>query len=441
MLSSVALAITLTSLMTTPMSSVASAAATELPVGLYSVTAASIPVRCGPTIEHYPFVHAHAGDTVRVVESMPGWARIAAEGPAFADAWGEIRYPADESGRFEVSGSKGITRGTTEVIAPNRDRTGWSDSFGWACTLPVDAEVFVLETTTAPATETGSDPYTVHRIRLPETATGWVVASALTPADEAGVSRFNNMVADPPPWMTTMPSSPIADWQAWSAARPAWIAAQNAPVPAVVEVVEVVEEVIPDPAPEPIEEVVVTPPPYTNDRMAALENTLAATPLFKLDAAAVAKLRAGYVAVVDEEATSHPDIAERAILRLRQLELAASINETRDEIAAAQARITRSGEDLRSQRRVLDESPDYVIRGELSVSPVFDGVGRPLYYRLQDPFSGRSLAYVSPESAVDVRGMLGQRVGIVGRMTWNPEWNVMTVDPERIDLVSVNPPR
>jgi hypothetical protein len=234
--------------------------------------------------------------------------------------------------------------------------------------------------------------------------------------------------------MTTMPTSPIADWAAWSAQRPAWIVAMNAPEP---------PEAPNLPEPEVVEvvEVVVTPPPYVNERMEALEHTLAATPLFKLDAAAVTKLRAGYVAVVDEEATTHPNIAERATLRLRQLELASSINATREEIAAAQARIIRSSEDLRSQRRVLDESPDYVIRGQLSISPVFDGVDKPLYYRLQDPFSGRSLAYISPESAVDVRGMLGQRVGIVGRMTWNPDWNVMTVDPQRIDLVSVNPPQ
>ena len=431
---SVAFAITMTSLMTPPPPP--QATSNELAAGLYVVTVDSIPVRCGPTIEHYPFLHAQSGNIVRVVETMPGWARIAAEGPVFADSWGVIRYPADEPGRFDVLGSQGITRGTTEVIAPNINRTGWSDSFGWACTLPADTEVVVLETTTVGAEETGTEPYTVHRIRLPETATGWVVSSALAPAGEMDASNFENAVVEAPTWMTTMPSSPLANWQAWSAKRPAWIAAMNAPEP---EVIEVVEEVIPEP--EPVVEVVVVPPPYVNDRMVALENTLAATPLFKLDAAAVAKLRSGYVAVVDAESGSHPDIAERATLRLRQLELASSINATRDEIAAAQARIARSGEDLRSQRRMLDDSPEYVIRGKLSISPVFDGNDKPLYYRLQDPFSGRSLAYISPESAVDVRGMLGQRVGIVGRMTWNSDWNVMTVDPQRIDLVSVNPPQ
>jgi hypothetical protein len=62
-------------------------------------------------------------------------------------------------------------------------------------------------------------------------------------------------------------------------------------------------------------------------------------------------------------------------------------------------------------------------------------------YRLQDPFSGRSLAYLSPESDVDIRGMLGQRVGIVGRLSWNDQWQVHTIDPTRVDLVSVSPPQ
>ena len=179
---------------------------------------------------------------------------------------------------------------------------------------------------------------------------------------------------------------------------------------------------------------------YRNPQYEALEATLAATPLSRLDTVAVNQLRAGYVAVVDTETVAHPEIAEAATMRLRQLELAVDLNLARTDIEAARQRIQRSQEDLNAQLRRMDEAPDYALRGKLAVSPIFDGTEKPLLYRLQDPFSGRSLAYVSPDAAVDVRGMLGQRVGIVGSVTWDPNLGVMRITPERVDLVSVTPP-
>ena len=179
---------------------------------------------------------------------------------------------------------------------------------------------------------------------------------------------------------------------------------------------------------------------YSNAQWDALEATIAGTALYKLNAATVAKLRVGYINVVDTEAVNHPKLAEQATFRLRQLDIAATINATRTDIDSARANIVRSQQDLDSQLAVLNESPNYIMRGRLMVSPVFDGVHRPIMYRLQDPFSGRSLAYLSPESGVDLRGMLGQRVGIVGRVDWDSQWQVKTIDPTRVDLVSVSPP-
>jgi hypothetical protein len=193
-------------------------------------------------------------------------------------------------------------------------------------------------------------------------------------------------------------------------------------------------EVIPEPV-----VVVEAPPVYHNHQWESLEATITATPLHRLDVKSVEQLRAGYIKVIDAEATAHPDIAELATFRLRQLDLARTLNATRKDIVSAKARIDRSRSELATQQAILDESPDYVLRGKLTISPVFDGVKRPIFYRLQDPFSGRSLAYISPESEVDVRGMLGQRVGIVGRLEWNSQWQVTTVEPERVDLVSVTP--
>ena len=410
------------------------------------VTMESIPVRCGPGLDYYPWRTAHQGDVVRVVDSMPGWVRVAAEGPVFADAWGWIRYPAGESGRFELTDPKtGLSHGTIEIIAPNMQSDATADAFKSVCLIPEGTTIPVLESSTSDAHSPGDGDWVVHRVVMPTSATGWVAESAVrtaTPEEAAGIKVTFRPMAD---WMTMQPSSPIADWQAWAKDRPKWIAAREAAAAKeaaaiaaaeAAKAAEVVEMVKIEPAPDPAPE-----PPYRNEQWESLEATLIATPLHRLDAGAVAQLRAGYVAVVDAEAKAHPEIAESATLRLRQLELARDLNDSRRQIESALARIQRSSDDLAAQRQRLDESPDYVIRGTLAVSPVFDGVKRPLYYRLKDPFSGRSLAYVSPESSVDVRGMLGQRVGIVGKMAWDPTWRVMTVQPERVDLVSVSPPQ
>ena len=406
--------------------------------GLYVVTASETPIRCGASSKHYPFLMAEDGSTVRVVESRPGWARVAADGPVFADSWAWIRRPANADPILQLGdGRSATTLDTTEVNAVNLNGTTWNDSKGWACTLDPGTTVEVIDTSPVAASITGTNAYVVHRIVMPASATGWIATDVLSPATNADITAFAQGWRDAPTWAITQPTSPLTDWASWSMMRPKWIAAQQQPVE-----IEVVAEVIEPPVEEVVEVIeVVKAPVYHNKQWDALEQTLATTPLYSLNATQVAHLRAGYVAVIDEEATAHPEFAERATFRLKQLDLAASINSTHKDIVAAQARILRSSADLSAQAKLLDESPEYVIRGTLAVSPMFNGVNRPLYYRLQDPFSGRSLAYISPDSAVDVRGMLGQRVGIVGRMHWNDNWQIQTVTPERVDLVSVTPPQ
>ncbi|MDP7029679.1 MAG: hypothetical protein QF733_05600 [Phycisphaerales bacterium] len=405
--------------------------------GIHMIKADHTPIRCGSSSEHYPFRHADAGQLVHVIEWTPEWARVQTEGPVFDDAWVWIRCPEGAAPMVEVQpdGHTGVTRRMVELIAPNATSSAWSDSFGWAGTLPEGTSVTVLDASTASPDVTGGAACEVFTIAMPTTATGWIAADALVAASDAEKAAWQRGWREAPSWAYAQPTSPLHDWTAWADTRAVWIAAQQQP--AEPEVVEVAAEVIvePEPQPEPVVEV------YHNEQFDALENTLAATPLHKLTSMQAANLRAGYVAVIDQEAVSHPRIAEQAEFRLRQLDLAASINNTRRDIEAARARIERSSRDLDAQAKVLDESPEYVIRGTLAVSSVFNGVKRPLYYRLQDPFSGRSLAYVSPESAVDIRGMLGQRVGIVGTMQWNPDIQVMTVTPQRVDLVSVVPPQ
>ena len=402
---------------------------------LFIVVDDATPVRSGPGSDHYPFLMAAKGTPVRVTGSVEGMARIAAEGPLFDQAWGIIRYPVD--GTPPLNDQWEVTRNNLEVFAPRMDDSNWASANGWICALPTGTKVEVLATSTERAGTPEGQDYTVHTVRIPSTGRGWIDESQLHAAPQEAIDAFNRGWTEAPRWMMSTPTSPLADWSTWADQRPEWIAF-NTPVEPIEEVA-VVEEVV-----EPVIAEVpegVTEETYQNEAWDRLEQSLAATPLYTLDSKAVAQLRAGYIDIIDQEATAHPELAEQATIRVKQLDLAASINATRSDIAAAKTQIMRSKEDLTAQQRLLDESPDYVVRGKLAISPVFDGVDRPIMYRLQDPFSGRSLAYVSPESDVDIRGMLGQRVGIVGRVVWNDQWQVRMIEPVRVDLVSVSPPQ
>ena len=420
-------------LVTTLITSVSAASPVTCAPGPHEVTLKRVPVRCGPSLTDAVFAQATEGTMVEVVEAMPGWARISAGGPIFEKTWGIIRYPADEPGRFHlISPNEGRTNGTTDVRVSSMDRSNWSDGCN-VCVLPPDTTVRIIQTQTVGAEITGTEPYTVHAIELPSAATGWILASGLRPVGSPA-HVDNSTASNTPQWMMSQPTSPLANWDDWQQSRFAWLAAQQAEVD-LAQAEPPIEEVAP-----PVEE--VPAPVQTNPRWIALEKAVIAAPISSFDAETIQSFRNGYIAVIDEEAETNPKLAELAEIRLKQLELASSLNDTRASIDAARARMKRSHEDLVAQAQRLDDSPEYIMRGTLAVSPVFNGVDRPLYYRLKDPFSTRSLAYIATEDPkVDLRGMLGQRIGIVGPTNWNAAWNVMMVEPERIDLVSVMPPR
>jgi hypothetical protein len=406
---------------------------------IFVVKTDDTPVRWGPSNTHYAFMNAKAGEPVKVGETVSGMARINTIGPLFDTATGVVRYPQSSNSPFNDRWETTMNNVAVYVVDPTRP--DWDDTVGWVCTLPVGTRVDVVSSTTVDAMTTGSESFVVHTIQLPKMASGWIDTTMLEPANADQISGFDQGWVATPQWMQHVPTSPIANWNTWSMKRPEWIASRQI----IEEPIEVAVVVDPDPA--LMETVAVADvvdvarvDTYSNTEWDALEATIAGTPLHKLNAAAVAKLRSGYENIVDTEAVNHPKIAEQATFRLRQLSIAATINATRTDIASAKAIIARSKQDLNSQLAVLNESPNYIMRGRLTVSPVFDGVHRPIMYRLQDPFSGRSLAYLSPDSGVDLRGMLGQRVGIVGRVNWDSQWQVKTIDPTRVDLVSVSPP-
>ena len=101
--------------------------------------------------------------------------------------------------------------------------------------------------------------------------------------------------------------------------------------------------------------------------------------------------------------------------------------------------ITRlANNDVSIIRQVLDEPVEYAVLGRLNVSSVFTGTdGRPTFYRVEDPMNGRTLAYLEPSGTADVTSMIGQWIGVVGKMEFDSRWRIQVIEPERVDLVAV----
>nr|MCS5572448.1 hypothetical protein [Pseudomonadales bacterium] len=81
---------------------------------------------------------------------------------------------------------------------------------------------------------------------------------------------------------------------------------------------------------------------------------------------------------------------------------------------------------------------DYEVVGRLESSAVFDGAERPRLFRIRDAKTGRTVAYMHPEQVAIASTMLGQDVGIMGLLSYDPTLEVNIVQAARVDLLASN---
>lgn len=106
------------------------------------------------------------------------------------------------------------------------------------------------------------------------------------------------------------------------------------------------------------------------------------------------------------------------------------------ELAGALKQISdaRGASDAAAQQaeEVDDRPVRYDAVGRLLASSVYNGESLPRLYRLADPGSGRTLAYVEPGGPVRAH-LLGQVVGIVGKSTYDTSMKLQVIEVKRID--------
>lgn len=425
--------------------------ATVMTSGIWFTTADMTEIRSGPDHKYYPFLRVPAGTPLEVKGDAFGYAKVAATGPAFRTATGWVLVPANETDRFVMSsdGRTGRLMGKYQVYAQDLNSSDIDDSFRWVALLNSGSTVDVIESVQL------ADGGMAWRIRMPASAEGWVPRDGLRQA----TPNESTVLAAPgfPAALTGTPTSPLADWSRWSTQRTAWtqaietetsrateavrlaqIAAAEAKARAETEARAKVEAAALAKA-KAAAEAEAARLAYANDRLQSLEALVNATPIDRIDGAAAARLIEAYEQIATEEAEEHPDIAHLAAFRVNQIRLAAAINAEQGRIDSLQAQVHRSSDDLTAEAQSLSTIAEYVIQGRLAVSLVFDGQDKPIMYRIEDPLSGRSLAYLAPSTSLDLSSLLGQRIGVVGSIDFDPDWHVTVVNPERVDLVSVTP--
>lgn len=114
-----------------------------------------------------------------------------------------------------------------------------------------------------------------------------------------------------------------------------------------------------------------------------------------------------------------------------------NINSEADKIRAM-SKEERDKERQKALEQVLKPRAEYVAQGKLDTSSVYADLPGPKRYRLRDPATGQTLAYVevADETKFDVRRLLGAVVGIIGRKDFDARNNVYVVYPDEITLLA-----
>jgi len=124
------------------------------------------------------------------------------------------------------------------------------------------------------------------------------------------------------------------------------------------------------------------------------------------------------------------------------------------ELATALRSISQTQTDLQNappiriepqSSRVLNNGPDarYTAVGLLLASSVFNGQNMPTLFRIVDPATGRTVAYVRPVSALsplEWAAMLGKTVGVIGESKSDPALKLRIIDVSKVDLLQATEP-
>lgn len=415
----------------------------------YVVTENDVQVRCGADSSYYTFATAQEGDLVAVTGEKYNYARVQTIGNVFDEAYGYVKYPATEEGRFNLSedGQMGQTLGATPILAPNLNTNDLAHSWRQLCILPRGKNLQVIETWTAEKDGLHAVPHTVHRVALPANAEGWVnmadlrpaMASEVDPSTEVATETVVEVVEVEAPEeivvvieelvlgvdesSRTIVESTEAQILFNGTTGPSLIAQWVEVESSEVADADVVDET-------PVEIVI-----EQETLLTMIENAYEGVNLSDLDEEELACLRDDFLMAGEEE--EDPIRARYARMRADQIDVYTTLRDQNEVISALHTRIERSRTDAIDREVAIANTGDYEVVGLLSTSAVFNGTDRPMLYRIQDSKTSRTLAYMRPENLA-FADMIGQHIGVMGHLEYDPILQVNIISMSRVDLMASN---
>ena len=443
------------------------------------ITNNAVNVRSGPSAQSaYAFGKLNQGDVVRVVQEEYGWAKIQTTGNAFAGLWAYV--PADRRVTLSADKSTAQVTARTEVRAPNTDAGGSPDK-SWKQIGRVEAGT----TLTVLGTVEGEKD-SVYKVRLPESSEGWVNKSFLRTASEseaAGAVASANAVtpASTPVAAAPAPSQPAA--APVSTAVPANAPAAGAPTTTttVTTGTATVDPALNSPAIPPLmgqPVAITTTTTATTTEGPGNGGTGAGTPGTTASGTSTTTVAqnggttsvtttttARRTTIADLETQfdavkPHPEATEelndllrkyeefvatpgegdssvrRAKARIEQLRIITETNTQTETIKRTQKALTENKDEIAKLILDMQRRADYTAIGVLNASAVYDGEKLPELYRVCDPMTSATIAYVTPNPDIPMSTMLGTLVGVKGGKDFDPALRLNVINPMVIELLT-----
>ena len=393
-------------------------------------------VRAAPSVESgYPFGRLDQGVAVRVVEEQVGWVRIATEGDAFEGWYGFVQ--AGPGVTKSADGTKLQIASRAQVNAPNAEG-GFEPDNSWKAIgfLAAGDELALLD-------EVAGKRDTYYRVALDGRTSGWVAASAI--AREGAAATTPAPAPETKPTPAPAPAATTTEAPAEGAGAAAAESAESdtdtevPPTPdtgaAETTTGEKPEAEAPKTQEEARAQVVEQVKRVRFSDIDAIWKRIAKAPV---ETAELEQLRDRFLALAEAEATPR---GERALAnsRAEQIALRIEVQKSLLEVAALRNRKNADTKGVADLELAMRTRQPYDIVGRINASAVFNGDRLPLLYRLQDPGTGQTIAYIVPGPGFDLSSMLGLLIGVKGPMRYDDSLRLNTVTPALIDVLGSSP--
>lgn len=430
----------------------------------FVVTGDDVMLRSGPSVESsYPFGRLAAGSPLKVVESQLGWARVASTGPTYAMLFGLVK--ADSATNVDAATGTMTIVGRTAVMAPNITVKGDPDK-SWkslATLVPGDTLEVLGEV------QGQRDKY--WKVRLPEKAHGWVSLQFLTEATGDQVATIEAAIAAgqgialPSQEAIAEASGSGADGESvaveTTVATDGIVTVTDEKVTATDGTTTVTDEEVTVSGPEGkiVTESVTAKEADGTTVSGAKTTALTAAEARQLAALGLQDLEAIWNRVRRDTAESQ----ELDVLRERYLALAndpsasagtRAMARNRAEQIAMRIEVQNDLRKIEASRQKLSETQQRVVDytnanrkrlpfdavGRLAASSVYNGDRVPLLYRLVDPTSLFTVAYVKPPEGTSVTEMLGLIVGVKGAKAYDDTLKIDVISPLAVEPLAPDAP-